>query len=72
MRQCVLERIESDKIVTLVTWLDTSKIKIGSTLSLKNDNDIWTVKSMSQTILSKKYIEDQSRDYLRTRKFSDI
>jgi hypothetical protein len=72
MRQCILERIEDNKSVTLVTWLNDSKIKVGSRLTLKGSTEMWCVKSMSQNRLPKEYVDDRSRDFTRTRKFSDI
>lgn len=72
MRQCELRRVCTNSIIKRVVWLDTTNLVYGSRISLAGSDEIWTVSSISDKALPKEYVDDRSRDYLRTRKFSDV
>lgn len=70
-RQCLLRK--EDRVLT--TWIPDSFASVGKLLKLKNDNgewdDGWKVVETYNRV-SEKEVIDNSRDFMRQRKASDI
>jgi len=75
-RQCRLEKRRADGALLIRTsWLPEPYCAMGAILKLKNEDgtwdDGWSVVSVSEP-KNGKFVEMRSRDYLKTRKASDI
>lgn len=67
--QCTLKSGNTET----TAWLDVSRVKVGSIVTLKNyGTRRWRVDSISDIRLSADYVNDRSQDYKRTRKASDV
>jgi len=54
-----------------MTWLPQNQAVEGKKLRLEDTGDIFTVKK-KYTMMDAKEVQENSQDYKRTRKFSDI
>ena len=70
--QCLLTRDTSQ----IITWLDTSKVKIGSLVTLEDENKersgIWTIDTIFKVEKTKEEVKVMERLYKTHRKGSDI
>lgn len=73
-RQCFLRKNVESGSLTQVSWIPEPFCKVGKVLMLKEGEiweDGWMVISAGKPEIGK-LIESRSRDYLKTRKNSDI
>lgn len=70
-RQCVLERPDG----RMVSWIPAEHAVVGRRLRLKEDgvwSENWTVVEAWSKALPTTWVEERSRDHLKTRRASDI
>lgn len=75
-RQCVLRKKSKDgSTLEQVSWIPESLARIGKVLRLRDDGETWSngwEVTVAGSLRPANLVEAGSRDYLRTRKASDI
>jgi hypothetical protein len=69
MTQCTLRQADARQ----VAWIDSRAAVVGNRVELLETSDIWDVVEVANNVQFPYHVvNDRSRDYLRTRKASDI
>lgn len=71
MVQCKLLMEQDGHRVFLITWVPQNLAKVGKRVKLEDTGDIFTI-SKTYTMMNKKEVIENSQDFRRTRKFSDV
>lgn len=72
-KQCVLASHYSVHSRFLTTWIPEHAAIIGKWIKLEDEPNVWwTVEEVFDIRLTKEQVEENSQDYKRTRKASDI
>ena len=76
-KQCELTKPMDGGVARMVSWIPQKVAVAGLRVRLKDSEsgqwtEGWTVENVTEPALPGKLLERQSRDYLKTRKASDI
>lgn len=69
--QCRLAREQDGHRVALITWVPQDLAVKGKKVKLESTGEIYTV-AQTYTMVDKKEATENSQDYRRARKFSDV